>query len=75
MCNLLVLLQDDHDVLVMNFPAIALGGVLASSLLFLKQTWQRSLRSSSLVDFPYGECLVNITYIQYFLFFSHQWHL
>jgi len=45
-CNLLVLLQNDYYILVMNFPAIALGGVLAGSRVFLVQTWLQSLHST-----------------------------
>lgn len=69
MCNLLVLLQDDYYIVVMNFPAITLGGVLAGSLVFLMGTWQQSLPSFSIVDFHHGECLIDITCIQYFSFF------
>ena len=72
---MLVLLQDDYYILVMNFPAFALGGVVAGSLVFLMQAWQQSLHSSSPADFHYDERLVNKTYIQHFPFFSHQWHL
>lgn len=76
MCNLLVLLQDDYYILVMNFPAIALGGVLAGSRVFLVRTWQRPLHTTtSIMDAQYGECLANRTHIQYFPFFRLQWHL
>lgn len=61
MCNLLVLLRDDYYILVMNFPAIALGGVLAGSLVVLMWTWQQYLHSSPTVDFHCGERLLNRT--------------
>lgn len=72
MCNLLALSQDDYYILVMNFRAIALGGVLAGSRVFFTWTWHQSLPSFSTVESHYGECLVNITSVQHFPFYSHQ---
>lgn len=74
MCNLLVLSQDDDYVLVMNFPAIALGGVLGGSLVFLPQTWQQCLHTTSPVDVQRGERPANSTCVRYFPFFRPQWH-
>lgn len=75
MCNLLVLLQDDYYILVMNFPAIAMGGVLGGSLVFLPQTWQQYLHTTSTVDVEHGERPANRTCIQHFPFFCPRWHL
>ena len=64
--------KDDRYILEMNFPAIALGGVLAGSLVFLMQIWQQPLPSSSTVDFYYGEGLANRTCSHHFPCFSHR---